>query len=368
MRRNALIVLALITVAVAAAAMLARTDTSTIERSGELVFPSLMERINDTVTVVGTSAGESFTLKRADGRWVISERFDYPAADDARKLLIGVARLERIEPKTSNPDLYSKLGLDEVTDKQSSSIRYVLEDTGGATLADIIIGDNRPARGDPEANEYYVRQPGDPQSWLVKGNLPERANAVEWLDDRVLSLDRERVRRVTVRHADGEEVVVRKPKPSMQDFELVDMPEGAGIDGEWKLNDMGRALADFELDDVMLASETTFAEGGFEVDLVTFDGLRVRLQSAKDGDRTLARLEAAFDEPLVTQEFFDVEAEAEKLRSAEEVRKEAAELNERWRDWVYVVPSYRAGYLSKRRDELIKFPESKQQDEPQSGG
>ena len=81
----------------------------------------------------------------------------------------------------------------------------------------------------------------------------------------------------------------------------------------------------------------------------------------KDGERTLARVEAFFDETLIAREYFagaeQAEGESEFLLGAEAVREEVTRLNEDWQNWVYVVPSYRADYMSVRKEDMIKEPE-----------
>ena len=66
----------------------------------------------------------------------------------------------------------------------------------------------------------------------------------------IIDIDRERVHRVVVEHPDGERVEVEKAAPEAIDFALRAMPEGAEVDGQWKLNDIGRALVKLELEDV----------------------------------------------------------------------------------------------------------------------
>jgi hypothetical protein len=199
----------------------------------------------------------------------------------------------------------------------------------------------------------------------VQGKLADAVGVIEWLDSSVLSIERDRIRRVTARHPDGAEVIVSKKKPSQQTFDLLDIPEDAQADPKWKLNDLGRSLASLDMEDVMPASQAIVSDDGLTVEMTTFDGLRVILRSVKDGERTLARIEAFFDESLVAQEFFagaeQADGESEFLLSTEAVREEVTRLNEDWQNWVYVVPGYRADYMSVRKEDMIKKPEKKEE-------
>lgn len=355
----------LLTVVVAVAAVIVRQGTNDVAGAGEPLFPALLDHINDITTVVGIGAGETFTLVREGDRWVVAEKHGFPADQDmARQLVLGTARLVRIEPKTSNPDLYEKIGLDDIHAEDGTAVQYSFKNAAGDTLAEIIIGNSRLGRADPQTDEYFVREPAMAQTWLVQGKLADAVGVIDWLDSRVLSIERDRIRQVTARHPDGAVVTVSKKKPSQQTFDLLDVPEGAEADPKWKLNDLGRSLASLDMEDVMPASQASVPDDGLRVEMITFDGLRVILRSVKDGERTLARVQALFDESLIAQEFLaggeQAEGESEFLLSAEAVGEEVTRLNEDWQNWVYVVPGYRADYMSVRKEEMIKRPEKKE--------
>ena len=365
MRGKALLILTLLTVVVVAAAVIARKDKSDVAGAGESLFPALLDNINDITTVVGVGGGETFTLVRQDGRWLVSEKYDFPADQDkARQLVLGTARLVRIESKTSNPDLYEKIGLDDVNAEASNAVQYSFKNASGNTLAEIIIGNSRLGRADPQSNEYFVREPAMAQTWLVQGKLPDAVGVIEWLDSSVLKIDRERVRQVKVQHPDGAHVTVSKRKPSQNTFDLHDVPDGAELESKFLISDLGRSLATLDMEDVIPASQSHVPDGGLEVEMTTFDGLRVTLHSVKDGERTLARVQAEFDESLVSPEFLpggeQSEGESELLVSADLIREDVTRLNGEWEKWIYVLPEYRAKYISVRKEEMIKAPEKKE--------
>lgn len=365
MRSKALLILIVLTVAVAVAAIVAQRDTSTVKGAGEPLFPALLQNINDITTVVGVGRGETFTLVRDGNQWVVDEKHRFPAdQDDARQLIIGTARLTRIEPKTSNPDLYARIGLDDIHAEDGNAVRYAFKNAAGDALAEIIIGNSRLGRADPQAEEYFVREPAMAQTWLVQGNLPDAVGVIEWLDDKVIEVDRDRVHRVTVEHPDGAVVKVGKAKPSQKTFDLLDVPEGTEIDAKYKVSDLGRSLAGLDLIDVMPASEASVPDDGRKVEMTTFDGLRVTLRSVKDGERTLARIHAAFDEALVVPDFLpggdQAEGESSLLLGADAVREEADRISRESKDWIYVIPDYRADYMAIRKEELIKVPDKKE--------
>jgi hypothetical protein len=365
MRRKPLLILILLTVAVAVAAVVAQRDTSTVAGAGEPLFPALLDNINDVTTIVGVGRGETFTLVRDGDRWVVSEKHRFAAdQQNARQLILGTARLTRIEPKTSNPDLYARIGLDDIHAEDGNSVQYTFKNAAGHALAEIIIGNSRLGRADPQTSEYFVREPAMAQTWLAVGKLPDAIGVMEWLDDKVLTVERDRVHQVTVEHPDGAIVRVGKNKPSQKTFDLLGVPEGTEIDSKWRVSDLGRSLAGLDLADVMPASQASVSDDGRKVEMTTFDGLRVVLRSVKDGERTLARIRASFDESAVVAGFLpggaEAEGESELLLSADAVREEADRINKDSQNWIYVVPDYRAKYMSVTKEELLKGPEKKE--------
>ena len=377
--RKTILVLAAVTVVVALAAIFSKQDSSAIPGQGEPLFPELMAQINDARQVSGISSDGSFTIKRRDDGWVVEEKSNYAAdADKVHRLLLGTAQLTRIEPKTRKPEFYAQLGVEDVDADGSQSLKFTLKNAGGDALADFILGTRRPATGNPNLSEYFVRVPGNPQTWLVEGKLPDDKNPINWIDREILELDSKRVREVRVTHANGDKIIVRRPDPSADDFELVGLPKGAQIKDIYAVNGIGNGLTNLSLDDVKSASaiRQDKKKAAMSVEITTFDGLRVTMHTRKNGKENLAWFSAAFDPALVYKdakpEKTETGSEAQDadeqtgLKAADVVKQEAETLNTRWQGWVYVVPQYRVDSVAKKKSDLIKF--SKKQDSGKTAG
>ena len=278
--------------------------------------------------------------------------------------------MKRVEPKTSNPDRYPRLWLEDPSGEDAKSVRLVLEDASGSVLADWVLGDRRPSKSDASRTELYIRVADDPQAWLVEGSVPGGGKIIDWLDRAVTRIDRERLRTAEVSHTDGALVAVSKGTPSDSDFMLRDVPEGWELDSQYRINDIGRFLEDLRFEDVATASSLDFA-GSVDkrVEVTTFDGLRVRIDSVmRDGDAWV-QLRAEVDEGLVEKAAGadaaasdgDSEAESnnppealEALLPLDEVRAEAERLNARWQGWAYELPSFKRDYIARRMDDLTR--------------
>ena len=362
------LVLGVVTLVAVGAVLFVERGSDTAEPGGETVFPALLEQLNGVARVRVTGSEGTFALARDGEAWVVEEKERYPADPDrVHKLLLGAAGMTRVEPKTSNPERYPKLWLEDPTGEDARSVRLILEDTSGAVLASWVLGDRRPSKSDASRTELYIRVADDPQAWLVEGSVPGGGKIIDWLDRAVARIDRERLRAAEVSHTDGAVVAVSKEAPVDADFVLRDVPEGRETDSQYRVNDIGRFLEDLRFEDVAPASSLDFAGSADKrLEITTFDGLRVRLDSVmRDGDAWV-RLRAVVDEGLVEETAGDDAAASDAesgsqsegppgaLRPLDEVRAEAERLNARWQGWAYELPSFKRDYIAKRMDELTR--------------
>jgi hypothetical protein len=375
------LVLGIVTLVAVGAVLFVERGPDTTEPGDAIVFPALLERVNAVARVRVTGNEGAFTLARDGDAWVVEEKERYPGDPDrVHKLLIGAAGMKRVEPKTSNPERYPKLWLEDPTGKDARSVRLVLEDASGAVLSDWVLGDRRPSKSDASRTELYIRVADDPQAWLVEGSVPGGGKIIAWLDRVVARIDRERLRTAEVSHTDGAMVAVSKEVPADGDFVLRDVPEGRETDSQYRVNDIGRFLEDLRFEDVAPASSLDFAGSADKrLEITTFDGLRVRVDSVmREGDAWV-QLRAEVDEGLVEKTAgadagaSDAESGTEPsdtssgaLRPLDEVRTEAERMNARWQGWAYELPSFKRDYIAKRIDELTRAIEEK--DEGTGGG
>ncbi len=360
---------------------LAKRENPTPPPTGRLVFPELTATINDVSELrVATQRG-AMTLHRQEDAWRVREKHDYPAdLGKIRETLIGLAELTILEPKTRKPELYEKLGLQDVEAEGSLSTGMTLKDAAGNTLGDVIIGHDRPAQGNDGQKELFIRKPGNPETWLVLGKLPIEKNPGEWLDKELVRIETQRVRRLTITHPDRTRLVVEKAHPADPDYQLAGLPEGLEIESQFTVNNMVSTVTSLSLDDVTPRSEIPFDEQPVVTAVFeTFDGLEGTARLLQKDEKTYLTVSAAFNPDLVwnpepeneaeqasePQAGGEAEHEAQEQEAAArpeppaikpeaEVKAEIETLNNRVADWVYVIPAFRAETLLKKPQDLIK--------------
>ncbi|MFQ5938411.1 MAG: hypothetical protein ACE5LB_18575, partial [Acidiferrobacterales bacterium] len=167
--------------------------------------------------------------------------------------------------------------------------------------------------------------------------------------------------------------VVQREDPSVDDYELVDLPNGAVVKAQYEVNSIANTLTNLALDDVKPVTDISFhGRQPLSVELTTFDGLRISMQTIKEGKRNFARFQAVFDASLATHGATGVSEstaaeQKNRLKTPDDAKKEAAKLAARWKDWVYAVPQYRIDSLAKKKSELFKVGEQ-DKSEKTSGG
>ncbi len=371
-----------------------RESANHLPNSGELLFPQLLSMVNDVNEVVVETKDQTITLVREEKIWAVKEKAAYRAdVEKVKQTILGLAELRILEPKTRNPELYDRLGLRDKDQDGLLSTAVTLK-TPNNPVAAVILGNQRPAKGNPRMSDIYVRKPDDPQTWLVIGNLPLEKVAAEWLDKEVTALATKRVHRVTVQHPGGETLLVSKGKPEDVDFQLDSVPAGFKIASQFNVNNVVGTLAQLSLEDVQKEGEVNFLDHtGVNAVLETFDGLRLRVQTAKQKDKVFGKFSAEYDPNLVQP--VDVSSSSEKgeknptspsaqdektreskngsqpaaphstpspkeeavLKKPEEVQKEVETFNQRVQGWTYELPTFRVENFSKSKKDLIaKIP------------
>ena len=356
MRGKGFFILMALTVVVVLGASLALREQSSAPQSGQLLFENLLAKVNDVARVDIASAGKNFTLERVDASaWIVPARDGFPVTSDkVRKLLVGMANLERLQAKTGKPERFAELGLSDPAMQESRAVGFSLVDSAGAVVTTLIVGDRRPAKGDATRNEYFVRVPGEDSSWLVAGSLPDESGELfDWLASRVAFIRDARIARARITHADGEVVTVARETPSTDSFAFVELPADAQQGQVWRINDIGRVLTDLTLIDVKPAADVPGDAQQIEFVTETFDGLRVRMRVYDVGPEPWAQLVAEFDESLIAPPQQDPPSEPV---DANKVREEVQQLNERWSRWAYQLSRFKGDTLRRRQKELIETP------------
>ncbi len=374
-----ILILASVAIILIIATLFSGPTDDEISGAGDNVYPELLSRVNDLTYIKIQTNKDTLTLTKDQDVWTVKEHDNYPAAiDKVRELVLGVGNLKRVEPKTRKPENYSRIGLQDVTQEGATSTQITMIAGADKKLADLIIGDSKPAKGDASQQSYYIRTIDDPQSWLVNGKLPTQWEPKDWLDTDIVEIKRERIQQVKVNHQDGELVYIHRDNPDMRDFILDSLQPSEQLTAPYEVNNIATTFTKMTFDDVINAANANVGDKPvYSAVLTTFDGLEITFEPfAKDGKhfaRYSARYNAdaakAYQEQQAQQKNTSAALEAEspatdphasaskkpvELKTADEVALEVEQFNKRWQNWMYQLPEFRVKNIGKKKADLLK--------------
>lgn len=356
MRQKSLLLLGAVTVAVAAVAGYVAYDRQASVRSdiagGAPLFPGLMPKVNDVAQLTIGDAKQGFAIQRqSDDRWTVKEKGGYPAsADQVKKLVVGIAETKSLEPRTSNAELYVRMGLDNIDKAGSEAVRVALSDAKGVELATLLVGKTAKAETTTRPAQLYVRKPNEAQSWLAEGRIEVKVDPMAWIDRKMFKVERDRVMSFEVRQASGETIAVSRADAKSETYDAVGLPKDAKLKVT-NANGMMAGLEALIFDDVAKAGDVDMKDAATAT-VRTFDGLIVTVRTAQRDGKSWATFEAAFDQAQADRQNVP-EKDAGALLTRDKVRKEVEDLNRQLAGWAYVIPDYRAENFVRKVDDMV---------------
>jgi hypothetical protein len=297
--------------------------------NGAVFVPSLEAALGDIerVTVVKANNETVATLERRPESWVVADKHGYAAnATKLRQALTALGEAQILEQKTANAELHDRLGVEDVAAADAAGVSIAFT-APGRELPTIILGN-------AEGGRYrYARRADEAQSFLIDRNPDVPRAAAQWVESQIIDVRGDRIREVTITHADSEVVRLSKESAELANFEVADVPEGRELSYPGVANVVGNALRELNLEDVEPAEAP--AEDATVVEYRTFDGLVVRVTGTKTDDESWITLEAS------------AEADA---------AEEAAAINEKVGGWRYKIASFQYDQMTRRMADLLKAP------------
>lgn len=384
--------------------------------SRERLYAGLSDKLTDVAKVTIKKGTQEAVLVKNGSTWTVENKSGYPAKFDVlRPIVAAVAEATIIEPKTSKPELYGKLEVEDPAQEGSKSVLVTLADAKGTTMASLIVGkqDFGGATTDPfnpppsdGKTKRFVRRAGEPQSYLVEAELIPQPEALEFVDRSIVEIKNERVKSVVITHpgengAPGEVVRISRASDQEKNFALEGMPEGSKLKDEFAASRIAQALSYVTLDDVKPASEFDWNDpkaikGTFEC----FDGTSIAFTMIEKDGKQWAQFAAAYAEapapapaaaapaatppnsptspaadgpaangaadinapeakpaaaaaaPATTPAKSDELTEAQKVIK-ESIKKDAADLQARFAKWAYALPEFKSSQFKTKSSDLI---------------
>jgi hypothetical protein len=364
-QKLSILVIVAVLALVAGVWLASRESGSSADGSQSALYPELKGQLDSVTAVRIFKAGDAraVELQRGDKGWTVSERSNY-AADEPklRKLLIALADAKLYEEKTSKPEQYKTLGVEDTTAADASGVRIEL--AGTAKPVNLIVGNQ--AGG---ARSQYVRRAGEAQSWLINTNIDTSSTPDAWVRKDIIEVSADRIQSVTVSVKGAKPYTAAKSARADANFAVEGLPKGKSLSSPSVANAFASALTGLSLADVQPASAFESTPPAAHSTFKTFDGLVVELDGWTKDDKRYIAVKTAFD-PAQAEQFKvattpaaekpdadaakpDPAAKPEPPKPAtpnaeEEAKNAATKLG----GWVYEIPEYKYEALFKPVDDL----------------
>jgi hypothetical protein len=359
--RRLLILGALAVATIAIGLWISRSSTSSGPDLDAQLYPSLEKELDSVTSVKLLQAGDvpAVELQRGASGWTVAERSGYPAdVAKLRKLLLDLAEAKVIEEKTANPQSYATLGVEDTSQPSATGSRVQL--AGVSKPVDLIVGKMAPG-----AKSRYVRRAGEPQSWLVDRTLDTSTTADAWLRKEIIDVSADRIQSARITLGGAKAYAAEKSGRAAANFDVQGLPRGKELSSPSAANALATSLAGLALTDVRHAKD--FVTPGADVaDVKTFDGLAIRIEGWKQGEKRYIAVKTAFDAAQAERSRLPVEAPASEgapssppasatiPNTDEKVRQEADSIQQKVAGWVYEIPEYKYDAIFKPLEDLLK--------------
>jgi len=309
-----------------------------IIREEDLIFPRFQHQMSGITDMEVARADGKFALSRSENAWANTGLGGFPAVSSrVESVLVAVAGMKYIAPKTKRSRLHHRLHVEDVT-STARSTRLTFKDGAGAVLADVIIGKPKDT---PDRPGVYVRLPGEDQVWLSEGVYDVRHDMVEWSDRVVANLDARFMRAITVSHPSRETVALYRSQPQDRKMKLKNLPAGAAIEQRYEIEYMEGLLRDLEFIDARRAGRyPPMAAPAFKVVAHWNSQLVVTLHTDEprpDG-AVWARVEGRVNDNSQASEF---------------EKREAARIRSKFDGWIVKLPRKFTDRIEIRLDDII---------------
>ena len=317
MKNNVLLVGILLVLAVSSYFVL--SDKGTDNDTTRLLVPELQDQINEINGVVISKNDKQVSLSKKDGNWVVAEQQGFIAdANNVANLLLELRKMTLKQKKTSNPENYHRLQLDESGVQAATNVVLKVDDI---QLVEIAIGKkSQTGRG------TYVRLNSDEQTWLASGSPNIKLESKDWIVTTILDIDSSLIKSVSYKSEDSD-FKLSKSSPDEESFTLENTPDDKQIKSSANLSDYANGLQKFSISKVI--DKTEFVKSDLSVQFEEFSGTQYTLEMTKVDEDYLMNLS---------------------LANAESI----PEFVKKLQNWTYVIPSYKFDALNKKIDDLLE--------------
>ncbi|MHC4111506.1 MAG: DUF4340 domain-containing protein [Planctomycetota bacterium] len=310
----------------------------------------------DTTDIGGIVLGtgeDAVTMKRTGRHFLIANKDNYPAVtSNISELITSCLDIKTAELYTDESAYHEDL---EVTEEQAQSVvKFMTPEPNSTVLAGVVIGKPREL-GEGTYVRLVSNDKASSDKVYVTSNVPRiKSQAMDYIEQELVSLNREDINSVTVGSPSGEYTL--KPKEDSKDVELVNIPAGKKAKSS-ECDRVFTALANLRFDDVKKKSSDLTFDRRFVCKLN--DSTVYTLVIAQKDGKTYVGCQAEYTGEVPKKDMTKVESpevlkeKEAKLLALDNVRV----FSTKHQDWIYEIAEWKAKDLTTELAELIEDEE-----------
>ncbi|MHC4241239.1 MAG: DUF4340 domain-containing protein [Planctomycetota bacterium] len=310
----------------------------------------------DTTDIGGIVLGtgeDAVTMKRTGRHFLIANKDNYPAVtSNISELITSCLDIKTAELYTDESAYHEDL---EVTEEQAQSVvKFMTPEPNSTVLAGVVIGKPREL-GEGTYVRLVSNDKASSDKVYVTSNVPRiKSQAMDYIEQELVSLNREDINSVTVGSPSGEYTL--KPKEDSKDVELVNIPAGKKAKSS-ECDRVFTALANMRFDDVKKKSSDLTFDRRFVCKLN--DSTVYTLVIAQKDGKTYVGCQAEYTGEVPKKDMTKVESpevlkeKEAKLLALDNVRV----FSTKHQDWIYEIAEWKAKDLTTELAELIEDEE-----------
>lgn len=290
MNTKSLLVLVLLAVLGIASYTLVSQQNS-VNRSaaiGQVLLADVIAQVNviDRINITAANNQTRVTLVKQGTTWQVEQRDFYPAdMSKIRSLVMSLLEAKILEEKTSNPELYARLGVEDMSHADAQGMLVTLYYAGQTT--NLIIGNPGPQLN----KNRYVRKPEEATTWLVDRKIDVKHELTHWLNKSLFSVEPDQIAQIAITVGDSRSMIITHDTQSnaavdSSGFIVTNLskPEAQVVDAE--LQQITNALSSFQLLDVASQDKVAGLKASLYINYLLKQGTSVTLQAYDlDGER-----------------------------------------------------------------------------------
>ncbi len=244
-----------------------RYETS-LKRGG-VIFENIENQLNDIKEINIDNNKKKISIIKDQDNWYMASKSNYKVKNEVvRKNLIQISELRFFEKKTKEEYLYSRLNLNYPNDEDGNSKFISIINSDKEALIEFILGKRK-------KNGVYIKKLKDKQTWLTSGTLDMSSVENDWLETKILNIDYQDVKKVSVSHLNKKESFSLTKDDKNENFLIDYLTKEQIPKSDLIANHIGYFFTNLIFEDVVKRKSVIDTELRTKINFELFDGTNI---------------------------------------------------------------------------------------------